>query len=84
MIAATPSLVQRQLVIEHLALDNATLREERDAYRVLAQQALHRIADLTQQCERLHSVNRALREELRGRVREVLCVDAFGELEVAS
>lgn len=71
----------RDLALEHLAADEAALRErvrsveaDADSYRALAQQALQALADLTterdrqrERIRRLTDENAWLRAELMGR-----------------
>ncbi|MBI2187321.1 MAG: hypothetical protein HYU37_09430 [Acidobacteria bacterium] len=63
---------ERDAVIEALADSEAALREgvveltvERDAYRLVAVQALHRLHDMAQQLDRLREQHRRLGDEYR-------------------
>lgn len=69
-----PARDYRDMVIEHLAADEAELRlyvldleKDREAYRLLAQVAIERIADITAQNARLQRRISDLLEKIRGK-----------------
>ena len=53
-----------ELTEEALAAENASLREDLDSYRALAQTALGHVAALTKRTDHLHQHNRELRNEI--------------------
>ena len=62
----------RDLVLEHLAADEAALREQlfgalaaAAGYRALSQQAIHALHDLTRQLERTRQAHGRTRDEYR-------------------
>lgn len=73
----------RDLVIEQLADSEAELLErvaqfeaDRDSYRLLAQQAIHMLHDLTQQRDRLRASHHRLLDEYRRLRAQIMRADA--------